>query len=159
MQRLTELRNEIYFYIESAGSKEKTMTAEHLFVVSNLCSLLALRRGLDITLCAASGLLHDLWTLQTGKTENHAHHSAKLAKTVLEDLRTFDDRDISIIVKAIKNHTNKGEEHDDYSEVLKDADVLHRYLSNPDEKFSKSKVQRIKRSMRDLGINIKVKKK
>jgi uncharacterized protein len=159
MQRLTELRNEIYFYIESARSKEKTMTAEHLFAVSHLCSLLALRRGLDITLCAASGLLHDLWTLRTGKTENHAHHSAKLAKTVLEDLRTFDDSDISIIVTAIKNHTNKGEEHDDYSEVLKDADVLHRYLLDPDEKFSKSKAQRIKTSLRELGINIKVKKK
>lgn len=159
MHRLEELRNEIYFYLESAPNKEKNMVAEHLFAVSNLCSLLALRRGLDITLCAASGMLHDLWVLQAGNTENHAQHSAHLAKEVLEAFRSFNDDDIAIIVNAIKNHTNKGEEHDGYSEALKDADVLHRYLVDPNEKFSKSKAQRIKNSLRELGINVKVKKK
>lgn len=159
MQRLAELRNEIYFLLETRESKEKNTTAEHLFVVSNLCSLIALRRGIDISLCATSGLLHDLWTLQTGKTENHAHHGSILAREVLEDVRLYDKNEIDIIVRAIRNHTNKGEVHDEYSEALKDADVLHRYLANPNQKFSKSKVQRIKRSMREIGINIKVKKK
>ena len=159
MYRLAELRNEIYYYLESSESREKNMIAEHLFAVSNLCSILALRRGLDMTLCAASGLLHDLWSLQTGKTDNHAHHGAKLAQEMLENLRTFTDDDISVMITAIRNHTNKGEEHDEYSEVLKDADVLHRYLLDPNEKFSKSKSQRVKNALRDLGINIKVKKK
>ena len=159
MYRLAELRNEIYFYIESAENKEKNIIAEHLFVVSNLCSLLALRRGLDITLCAAGGLLHDIWTLQTGNTENHAYHSARLAKEMLEDLRTFEKNDIFVIVNAIKNHTDKSEEHDEYSEALKDADALSQYLSDPMQKFSKSRAQRIKNAMRELGINIKVKKK
>jgi len=159
MRRLAELKNEIDFYLEAANSQEKTAAIEHLYGVSNICALLALRRGSNITLCATSGLLHDLWAYETGKTDNHAHHSAKLAKTILDELRTFDDYEISTIVNAISNHTNKGEEHDEYSEVLKDADVMHRYLTDPEEKFSRSKAQRIKRAMREIGINIKVKKK
>lgn len=159
MKRLTELKNEIAFHIENISDAEKSIAIGHLYGVSDLCALIALRRGLDITICAASGLLHDLWTYEKGDPTNHAHHSSKLAKNILEDLRTFNSYDSSLIVEAVKNHTNKGEEHDEYSEVLKDADVVYWYLSNPDEKFSKSKAQRIKRAMRELGINIKVRKK
>jgi uncharacterized protein len=159
MQRLAEVKNELEFYIDSMENGEKMKAADHIYGVAQLCALIAMRRGADVELCTVCGLLHDIWTCKTGDSSNHAHHGAKLAKSILEDIRLFDDYEINIIVEAIRNHTNKGEEHDIYSEILKDADVMHRFLSNPEEKFSKPKAQRIKNSMRELGLNIKVKKK
>ncbi len=159
MNRLAELKNEIDFHLWSVEDAKKTEAIRHLYGVSDMCALLAYRRSMDVTLCIVSGMLHDLWLFKSGKSDNHASHGAKLAQLILEELRTFDDGDIAVIVEAIKNHSNKGEEHDEYSEVLKDSDVLSAYLTNPEQKFSKSKVQRIKRAMRELGINIKVQKK
>jgi uncharacterized protein len=159
MHRLIELKNEIDFHLDDAGCEEKSIAIGHLYGVSELCVLLALRRGADTVICAACGLLHDLWTYKKGDSSNHAHHSAKLAVQILEDIRLFEDYEIKTISEAIKNHSNKGEEHDIYSEILKDADVLHHYILNPEMKFTRSKAQRIKTSMRELGINIKVKKK
>ena len=159
MHRLAELKNEIEYHLDEAGCEEKSIAIGHLYGVSELCVLLALRRGADTVICAASGLLHDLWTYKKGDSANHAHHSAVLAAQILEDIRLFDDYEIKMISEAIKNHSNKGEEHDIYSEILKDADVMHHYIIDPEMKFTRSKSQRIKNSMRELGINIKVKKK
>ena len=159
MQRLKELKNEIDSYLEPMDESEKTGAIEHLYVVAHLSSILALRRGVEVVLCTAAGLLHDISSYSTGNSENHAKQSAVLAKSILKEQRTFSDEEIEIIVKAIQNHTDKGNEHDLYSEILKDADVLSRYLAEPEHKFSKSRAQRIKRSLRELGINVKVKKK
>ena len=159
MHRLAELKNEIDYHLEEADCQEKSVAIGHLYGVSELSVLLALKRGADTVICAAAGLLHDLWTYKRGDSSNHAHHSAKLAIQILEDIRLFDDYEIKTISEAIKNHSNKGEQHDIYSEILKDADVLHHFIINPEMKFARSKAQRIKTSMRELGINIKVKKK
>jgi uncharacterized protein len=159
MQRLTEIKNELEFYLEKMENGYRTEATDHIYGVSQLCALIAIRRGADVEISRACGLLHDIWTINTGNSANHAHHGAGLAKSVLEGIRLFDAYEINIIVEAIRNHTNKGEEHDIYSEILKDADVLQRYLTDSNQKFSKSKAQRIKNTMRELGLNIKVNKK
>ncbi len=159
MQRLTEIKNELEVYLDSLESGERTPATDHIYGVSHLCALIAIRRGADVEIATACGLLHDIWTVKTGDSSNHAHHGAKFAKGILEDTRLFDKREIDKIITAIRNHTNKGDEHDIYSEILKDADVVHRYLVNSNEKFSKSKGQRIKNTLRELGLNVKVKKK
>ncbi len=159
MQRLTEIKNELEYYLEPLDNGEKTCAIDHIYGVSHLCALIAMRRSADVEIATVCGLLHDIWTCKTGDSTNHAHHGAKLAKEILEGTRLFDNREISTITEAIRNHTNKGEEHDLYSEILKDADVVHRYLVNIEVKFSKSKAQRVKNTMRELGLNVKVKKK
>ena len=48
----------------------------------------------------------------------------------------FEEHDINIIVEAIKNHSDKNKVHDEYSELIKDADVLHQYFTQKDAIFS-----------------------
>lgn len=159
MNRTYELRNEIDKHLENIKRDERLVAVRHLYGVSNLCLILALRRNLNTEICVACGLLHDLWSYEKNVQENHAKPGAELAREILKSLHSFSNDDISIITRAIKYHSDKGNEHDDYSEMLKDADVVHHYLCEPDKKFVKSKALRIKRTMRELGINIKVKKK
>ena len=89
MQRLAELKNEIDSYLEPLDDSEKTEAVEHLYVVAHLSSVIALRRGADMALCTAAGLLHDISAYSTGNNENHAKQSAVLAKSILKDQRTF----------------------------------------------------------------------
>jgi putative nucleotidyltransferase with HDIG domain len=63
--------------------------ATHLLGVSQLCALLAQRRGLDAELAAVSGLLHDIFRCRTGLNENHAHNSEEEARPYLRDLGLF----------------------------------------------------------------------
>lgn len=159
MNRIYKLRNEIDRRIENMNESERSLAIRHLYGVSDLCAILALRRSLDSKVCAAAGLLHDLWSFENSTTQNHAKPGAKLAEEILDDIHTFDKYEIKTIVSMIRYHSDKGNVHGEYEELLKDADVVHHYLEETDKKFVKSKAQRIKRSFRELGINIKVNKK
>ena len=43
-----------------------------------------------------------------------------------------DEKEIKIIVEAIKNHSTKNKRHDRYSELLKMCDVVDSYLHEPE---------------------------
>lgn len=131
---------------------------KHLNGVAEMGRLLGYRRGLDEDILFAAGLLHDLWSYETGCEENHAKEGAKLAKKILRQ-HDFSDNAIMMITDAITHHSDKGREHSDYDEALKDADLMNHYLQEPDKTYTKVKVKRIKRTFRDLGIHVKVKKK
>ena len=108
---------------------------DHLFGVSSLCSYLAVKRNLDIELAAIIGMLHDYSTFITGTSFDHAYRSSTMVKELLISLN-FEEHDINIIVEAIKNHSDKNKVHDEYSELIKDADVLHQYFTQKDAIFS-----------------------
>jgi hypothetical protein len=54
-----------------------------------------------------------------------------MVKEILNELHLFENNEIDIICEAIYNHSSKGKQHDPFSEVLIDADVLQHYLYNP----------------------------
>ena len=139
-------------------SSERFQAIKHLNGVAEMGRLLALRRGLDEDTLYVAGLLHDLWSYEYDCEDNHAKEGAKHAKKILKQ-HDYSDKEIKIITEAIANHSDKGREHGEYAEALKDADVLHHFLQEPYRAYTKVKVRRIKTSMRDLGIHIKVKKK
>ncbi|MCK5128424.1 MAG: HD domain-containing protein [Clostridiales bacterium] len=159
MKRIYSLRNEIDKYIEDMDEMEKLMAIRHLYGVADICGILAHRRSLDYEVCVAAGLLHDLWMFENELSENHGKHGAIRAEEVLNDIHIFDKHEIKIICRMIKYHSDKGNVHGVYEELLKDADNVHHYLDQPDKRFVKTKAQRIKRTMRELGLNIKVNKK
>ena len=53
--------------------------------------------------------------------------------------------DLNIICNAIKNHSDKHLIHDDYSELLKDADILASYYESKDNVIKDEHYQRIKK--------------
>ncbi len=104
----------------------------HLYGVSAICVLLALKRGLDPHICALAGMLHDIWSYKTGDSTEHAHYSTIEAETILREAESFTNTEIRSICDAIAHHGRKNELNDSrLSELLKDADVLQHYLYNP----------------------------
>jgi uncharacterized protein len=159
MDKIQELKKIVEKHIEYINEVERFTAISHLSGVADICAMLSYRRNLDTTLSTASGLLHDLWRYETGIEDDHAEHGAELAKEILNDLDIFNKSDIKTITTAIRYHSDKGNEHGDYDELLKDADVIQHYLVHPEKKYPNSKARRIKNTLRELGINIKVKKK
>jgi len=128
----------------------------HLYGVAQNCTLLAIKRKLDIELCTIIGLLHDIYTYKYGYVKEHAILGSSEAENLLIDLDVFTKDEIEIIKTAISNHSDKKTKHDKYSEMLKDADVLQNSLYNTS--FEIKHVKRLKKVFRNFGIKMKLKK-
>jgi len=127
----------------------------HLYGVAQNCTLLALKRKLNVELCTIIGLLHDIYTYKFGYVKEHAVLGATEAENLLHDLNVFSEKEIEIIKTAICNHSDKKTKHDKYSELLKDADVLQDSLYNSTSEIKHKK--RLKKIHKNLGMKIKMK--
>jgi len=157
MDRLELVRNEIdtiLFRSEKANVRSEGFI--HLYGVAQNCTLLAIKRKLDVELCTIIGLLHDIYTYKYGYVKEHAILGASEAENLLIDLDVFTKDEIDIIKTAISNHSDKKTKHDKYSEMLKDADVLQNSLYNTS--FEIKHVKRLKKVFRNFGIKMKLKK-
>lgn len=131
MIRYQEVEKIVYQQLESnCFGNKKRQGYRHLFGVSHLCLIYS--NNLDKELCAIIGLLHDYSIYRNNSSFNHGPISSELAKQILIDTNLFSDEEIEIVRKAIYYHSNKGERHDEYCELLKMCDVLDKYLYEPD---------------------------
>ena len=128
----------------------------HLYGVAQICTMLAIKRRLDVELCTIIGMLHDIYTYKIGYVKEHAILGAIEAENLLRDLEIFTDEEIETIKTAISHHSDKKTKHDKYSELLKDADVLQNSLYNTSHEIKHRK--RLKKVFKNLGIKIKLKK-
>ena len=128
----------------------------HLYGVAQNCTLLAIKRGLNVELCTIIGMLHDIYTYKIGYVKEHAMLGAVEAENLLKDMEIFTDEEIEIVKTAISHHSDKKEIHDAYSEILKDADLLQNSLYNTTIEIKHRK--RLKHVFKSLGIKIKIKK-
>lgn len=128
----------------------------HLYGVAQNCTLLGIRRGLDIELCTIIGLLHDIYTYKYNYVKEHAMLGATEAEDLLRKLDVFTDEEIEIIKNAINYHSNKKIKNDKYSELIKDADVLQNFIFNLS--FDVKHKKRIKKTLKSMGIKMKFKK-
>ncbi|MBL4933297.1 HD domain-containing protein [Clostridium paridis] len=153
MNRLEEIRKLINnILIEGNTSEEKSGVFAHLYGVSNTCSLIALKRGLNVELCAIIGMLHDISTYKTHYTPDHGTLGAIEAEKILEEIKLFNKEEIEIICSAISKHSNKNSVDNEYDEVLKDADVLQHYLYNTSFEVSEKEKNRLSKILSELGI-------
>lgn len=144
MNRLELVTKTVLLKLEDTCYGYKKVTGyRHLFGVSTLCMQIAKKRNLDIELAGCMGMLHDFATYYTNTSFDHANRSAMLAKTLLAELHVFEDREIEVIYQAIYHHSDKENTHDDYSEVLKDGDVLCQYLEEPDNQYPQERIKRL----------------
>ena len=128
----------------------------HLYGVADNCMLLAMKRGLDIELCAIIGLLHDIYTYKYGYVKNHAALGVQESEDLLLKLEIFSDDEIKIVKNAIAYHSDKKNKHDKYSEVIKDADLLQNTLYNSLAEIKHQK--RLKKLFKSIGLKLKKQK-
>ena len=113
MKRYVEIEKQVYQEIEkNCFGNKKRNGYRHLFGVSQLCLLYSTRFQLDQELCAIMGLLHDYSVYKNNTSFNHAVLSSELAEKLLKETILFDEKEIEIIVEAIKNHSTKNKRHD-----------------------------------------------
>ncbi len=68
--------------------------------------------------------------IQERSYDDHAHKGAELARTILEELKLTDEKEIDIICSAIYHHDDKLVVNSPMDEVLKDADVIHHCMND-----------------------------
>jgi uncharacterized protein len=118
--------------------------------------LLAIKRGLDVELCAIIGMLHDIFTYKYEYVKNHAVLGVEEAEQLLRKLEVFTDDEIELVKIAIGNHSDKKNKHDKYSELIKDADVMQNSLY--DMAFEIDHPKRLKKILSKLGVKLKIAK-
>ena len=157
MNRLELVRIEIdSILMNQENVNERPEGYIHLYGVAQNCTLLAIKRGLDVELCTIIGMLHDIYTYKIGYAKEHALLGAIEAENILRDLEIFNDDEIEIVTNAIRHHSDKKTVHDNYSELIKDADVLQDSLYNTTFEIKHRK--RLKKTYKNLGIKVKIKK-
>jgi len=157
MERIELVRKEIdTILLNQENVDERRDGYVHLYSVAQNCTMLAIKRGLDVELCTITGLLHDIYTYKYGYVKDHALLGATEAENLLRGLEVFTDQEIEIIKNAIINHSDKKTKHDKYSELLKDADVLQNSLYNAS--FDVNHKKRLKKIFKGLGMKLKLKK-
>ncbi|MFH1790053.1 MAG: HD domain-containing protein [bacterium] len=140
----------------------KVFELKHSSSVIQIGRLLAEKRGLDIELTAVMSALHDIYVNLTGRISDHAHKGVPIAEKMLEKTNKFKEKEIAVILKGIKNHSDKHIiSKDPYVEFMKDADVLDcsmyvgvhdAYLYEKSEKIVRTYFARIKKIRKELGL-------
>lgn len=129
MDKILKVREYVNSVINNISSDEERRIAfVHTYGVAQLCSMIAVKRGLNPEVAHISGLLHDIYTYFTGSSLCHAISGAEMSRTAISKMDIFTAEEKAIILSAIFYHSDKGHIHDEYDEVLKDADILQHYL-------------------------------
>ena len=125
----------------------------HLYCVSHFCTLLALKRSLNVELATTCGMLHDIANVNGSGGDNHALKGAEEAGELLRAMNLYNDDEIKIIITAISRHSDKQAVHELYDELLKDADVMSHCFYNHDFPVPKHEFDRYKNLLVELGCN------
>ena len=128
--RLENLRTIVEKLIMEYQPRNSSYFITHLYGVSEYAALLAYRRDLNPELASTCGMLHDIYQVTAGTTNDHGKKGAKVAKKILKSMGLYSNEEIEIIRTAIKRHSKKKKIHEPYDELLKDADVLSHQLYN-----------------------------
>ncbi|MCL2880985.1 MAG: HD domain-containing protein, partial [Treponema sp.] len=143
--RLETLRNEIDRLIfEGAKSENIRMYISHMYGVARFCTLLAMKRKMNIEIATTCGMLHDIYYMTGKGSENHALKGSKQAEEILKTMKIYNENEIKIITSAISKHSDKSTIHDPYDELLKDADVMDHCFYNIDFSIAEGEKERYK---------------
>lgn len=140
----------------------KVFELKHSSSVSKIGRILAQKRGLNEEIASIICVLHDIYVFQTGRCTDHGPKGATIAEKILRKTKKFSEPEIRLIVKAIKNHSDKHiYSNDPYVELVKDADVFDcslfegvhdAYIYEKSPKTCIEYFKRIKKIRAELGL-------
>ena len=141
--RVEVLRQYIRKLINAEERGEFYYVNEHMMAVSNFAAMLALKRDLNPEMATIMGLLHDIHTVLANDPTNHAVLGAIKAREILKELNILTCEELETVCNSIHNHSSKAIVQDNYSELLKDADVMAHYLFNVNLPVMQNEVERL----------------
>jgi HD superfamily phosphodiesterase len=153
MNRIEILRQYIdKVLLNMEDDEERRCAYIHLYGVAQACTLIALKRGINVELATIAGMLHDIYTYAKMDPREHAHKGATLSKEILTSLQITNEDETDMICNAIYTHSEKELMHDDFNEVLIDADVLAHCLYNPKFEIMPNEKSRYEKLKIEFGI-------
>ncbi|MFW9924435.1 MAG: HD domain-containing protein [Candidatus Thorarchaeota archaeon] len=161
------IHQKIQSLIESERELPMVWSQMHMFSSMQLGKLLALSRGLDPEFASILCVLHDIYTIFTGKTEEHGIRAESYIREIIFEynelkgnkLKLFTAEEVSQLIEAIKIHSEKNTITDDpYAELLKDVDSLDSYLHGMTPGRRSGRLPRVNSVLEELGIEHKVTK-
>ena len=150
--RLETLRDEIDGLILKGDLKDIRVYVSHMYGVARFCTLLAMKRNMNIELATTCGMLHDICYMSGRGEHNHQVRGAEQAESILKAMNLYSDDEIKTITSAISKHGDKGTVHEPYDELLKDADVMDHCLYNADFPIAKWEEVRYKNLLTEFGL-------
>ncbi|MFX1605786.1 MAG: HD domain-containing protein [Promethearchaeota archaeon] len=132
----------------------------HMHTTTQLAKLIAIKRGCDIELAAMIAAFHDVYSLHTGKWEDHGKRAEPYVKEIVaeynevwgDQLGIITESEVKHIIKAIRDHTDKEKiAKNQYAELLKDVDCLDAYLHGFEPKDSR--LDRVSKVFSELGFS------
>lgn len=151
--RLEELRIRMNTLILDHDPQMTCNFIAHMYGVSKFCTILALKRKLNPELAATCGMLHDIYYMTGGNSDDHAIKGAVQAENLLKEMKMYNDEEIELIVTAISHHSDKRAVHGIYDELLKDADVMDHCFYNHDSPIPEQEKDRYQQLLKELGID------
>ncbi|MDF2524042.1 MAG: hypothetical protein K0R31_1683 [Clostridiales bacterium] len=88
----------------------------------------------------------------TGSSLCHAQSGAEMARPAIRNMNIFSAEEKKCILSAIFYHSTKEVVHDEYDEVLKDADLLQRFLTDAVSLINERAVPRLNKLLNEFGI-------
>ena len=150
--RLEKLREEIDSLISKEDFGKTRMYISHMYGVARFCTLLAMKRNMNIELATTCGMLHDIFYMTGGSSENHAVEGAIQAEGIIKSMNIYSDDEIKIIISAISKHSEKSTVHEPYDELLKDADVMDHCFYNTDFPIAEREKVRYNNLLMEFGL-------
>lgn len=139
--------------LDMTDFEERRCAYVHLYGVSQVCAMIALKRGENAELACMAGMLHDLYSYKFLDTKNHAEKGAVLARELLNEVKITTEEETNIICSAIHNHSAKGEHHSAFDEVLIDADVLQHCVYDITAPVKEHERSRFEILMKEFGFD------
>lgn len=145
MRRYEIIKDYVYGkYLKIYNSVIKQNAIVHTAMVDSNAALLAYVRKQDIELAKIAALLHDYAQfVDNCPHKEHARLSAQFAQLYLQETELFSEAEINDISEAIRLHSNKDRIDSPLCEIIKDADVMARFLEDPSRTMSPAKEQRL----------------
>lgn len=136
---------------ESKDKNEIMYGTLRLNGTSLFAKLLAQIRKLDVELCAIAAMLYE-YGIYKIKKEVNTRVCAAEAERLMRVQGCFTKEEIELVSKMILNCRNYHEQGDAYEDLLKDADILFRYLyigSMEGVELYKSRIHKV---LRELNV-------
>ena len=154
MNRTERLREHIDgVLLAMTDTEERRIAYLHLYSVSIIAAMIAMKRGEDAELATMAGMLHDFYTYANMDSKDHAHKGAVFSRELLGQLGITSQEETDKICSAIYNHSDKAGVGTSFDEVLKDADVLQHCLYNITIPPMSHEVERFENLKKEFGLN------
>lgn len=153
MHRYQIVKDYVYTeYSKINNTSMRVAALTHTAQVDSCITLLAMVRNQNIETAKVAAIFHDFAQYtQNCPHKDHARLSSILASRYLNESDLFEVSEIDDICFAIAQHSKKELFDSPICELLKDADLLARFLENPNMELHGIKKQRLLDACADLS--------